>query len=94
LRNFTAILGASPIPPRSILAYVFGVQVILDEGVDMRVFVAGATGAIGRELVPGLVRAGSEILGMKRSELKQAMLDELGAVPVRNPKKLRPWSET
>ena len=48
----------------------------------MRVFVAGATGAIGRQLVPRLIAAGHEIHGMTRSESKQAMLDELGAVPV------------
>jgi nucleoside-diphosphate-sugar epimerase len=48
----------------------------------MRVFVAGATGAIGKQLVPRLVAAGHEVHGMTRSELKQAMLDELGAVPV------------
>ena len=48
----------------------------------MRVFVAGATGAIGRHLVPRLVAAGHEVHGMTRSESKQAMLDELGAVPV------------
>jgi nucleoside-diphosphate-sugar epimerase len=48
----------------------------------MRVFVAGATGAIGKQLVPGLVAAGHEVHGMTRSESKQAMLDELGAVPV------------
>jgi nucleoside-diphosphate-sugar epimerase len=48
----------------------------------MRVFVAGATGAIGRELVPRLAAAGHEVHGMTRSESKQAMLDELGAVPV------------
>lgn len=48
----------------------------------MRVFVAGATGAIGRQLVPRLVEAGHEVHGMTRSESKQAMLDELGAVPV------------
>jgi hypothetical protein len=47
----------------------------------MRVFVAGATGAIGKELVPRLVEAGHEVHGMTRSESKQAMLDELGAVP-------------
>jgi nucleoside-diphosphate-sugar epimerase len=46
------------------------------------VFVAGATGAIGRQLVPRLVAAGHEVHGMTRSESKQAMLDELGAVPV------------
>src|SRR3954469_25099738 len=48
----------------------------------MRVFVAGATGAIGRQLVPRLVAAGHEVHGMTRSESKQAMLRELGAVPV------------
>jgi nucleoside-diphosphate-sugar epimerase len=48
----------------------------------MRVFVAGATGAIGKQLVPRLVAAGHEVVGMTRSESKQAMLYELGAVPV------------
>src|ERR687885_222151 len=48
----------------------------------MRVFVAGATGAIGKQLVPRLVEAGHEVYGMTRSESKQAMFDELGAVPV------------
>src|SRR5918998_3143108 len=48
----------------------------------LRVFVAGATGAIGKQLVPRLVRAGHEVHGMTRSESKQAMLHDLGAVPV------------
>jgi len=48
----------------------------------MRVLVAGATGAIGKQLVPRLVAAGHEVHGMTRSESKQAMLYELGAVPV------------
>ena len=48
----------------------------------MRVFVAGATGAIGTQLVPRLVAAGHEVHGMTRSESKRAMLEELGAVPV------------
>jgi nucleoside-diphosphate-sugar epimerase len=48
----------------------------------MRVFVAGATGAIGQQLVPRLVAAGHEVHGMTRSESKRAILDELGAVPV------------
>jgi nucleoside-diphosphate-sugar epimerase len=48
----------------------------------MRVFVAGATGAIGKQLVPRLVAAGHEVHGMTRSESKRAMLDELGAVAV------------
>ncbi len=48
----------------------------------MRVFVAGATGAIGRQLVPRLVAAGHEVTGMTRSGSKLAMLRELGALPV------------
>jgi nucleoside-diphosphate-sugar epimerase len=48
----------------------------------MKVFVAGATGAIGQQLVPRLVAAGHAVHGMTRSESKQAMLRELGAVPV------------
>ena len=48
----------------------------------MRVFVAGATGAIGKQLLPRLVAAGHEVRGMTRSESKQAMLYGLGAVPV------------
>ena len=48
----------------------------------MRVLVAGATGAIGRQLVPRLVAAGHEVHGITRSDSKQAMLYELGAVPV------------
>ncbi len=46
----------------------------------MRVFVAGATGAIGRQLVPRLVAAGHEVHGMTRS--RPAAIRELGAVPV------------
>jgi nucleoside-diphosphate-sugar epimerase len=48
----------------------------------MRVFVAGATGAIGRQLVPRLVTAGHEVYGMTRSELKRKTVTALGAVPV------------
>src|SRR5215510_134754 len=53
-----------------------------DKELMMRVFLAGATGAIGKQLVPRLVGAGHEVHGMTRSESKQVMLDELGAVPV------------
>src|SRR4028119_907137 len=48
----------------------------------MKVLVAGATGAIGKQLVPRLVEAGHEVHGMTSSDSKQAMLHELGAVPV------------
>jgi nucleoside-diphosphate-sugar epimerase len=47
----------------------------------MRVFVAGATGAIGRQLVPRLAAAGHDVDGMTRSESNRALLEELGAVP-------------
>lgn len=48
----------------------------------MKVFVAGATGAIGRELVPRLVEGGHEVHGMTRKDSNRALLEELGAVPV------------
>jgi nucleoside-diphosphate-sugar epimerase len=48
----------------------------------MRVFVAGATGAIGKQLLPRLVAAGQEVYGMTRTESKLSMIHELGAVPV------------
>src|SRR5947209_3655446 len=48
----------------------------------MKVFVAGATGAMGKQLVPRLVAAGHEVVGMTQSPSKQAALDELGATPV------------
>jgi nucleoside-diphosphate-sugar epimerase len=48
----------------------------------MRVFVAGATGAIGKQLVSRLVAGGHEVHGMTRTESKQGMLRELGVVPV------------
>ncbi|MGN6870022.1 MAG: NAD-dependent epimerase/dehydratase family protein [Solirubrobacteraceae bacterium] len=48
----------------------------------MRVFVAGATGAMGKQLVPRLVKAGHEVIGMTRTESKQAALRDLGAEPV------------
>jgi nucleoside-diphosphate-sugar epimerase len=48
----------------------------------MRVLVAGATGAMGRELVPRLVDAGHEVFAMVRSESSEARAAQLGAVPV------------
>ena len=48
----------------------------------MRVFVAGATGALGRQLVPGLVAAGHEVVGMTRTAAKQEALGAMGARPV------------
>jgi nucleoside-diphosphate-sugar epimerase len=48
----------------------------------MRVFVAGAGGAIGKQLLPRLVAAGHEVFGMTRSESKRAPIAEQGATPV------------
>jgi nucleoside-diphosphate-sugar epimerase len=45
----------------------------------MRVFVAGATGVIGRRLVPQLRGAGHEVVGMTRSSERAAALREQGA---------------
>lgn len=45
----------------------------------MRVFVAGASGAIGRPLIPKLVAAGHEVTGMTRSEAKAEDLRRAGA---------------
>ena len=48
----------------------------------MKVFVAGATGVLGRELVPQLVARGHEVVGMTRSASKEDLLRSLGARPV------------
>lgn len=48
----------------------------------MRVFIAGASGAIGRPLVRQLVAAGHEVTGMTRREEKVAELREAGAEAV------------
>jgi nucleoside-diphosphate-sugar epimerase len=45
----------------------------------MRVFVAGASGAIGRPLVPKLVTAGHEVTGMTRSEQRAEAIRAAGA---------------
>jgi nucleoside-diphosphate-sugar epimerase len=46
------------------------------------VFVAGATGVLGRALLPKLVGQGHEVAGMTRSETKQDLVRSLGARPV------------
>ena len=48
----------------------------------MRVFVAGATGALGRHLVPGLVAAGHEVTATTRTPGKAGQLRAAGAEPV------------
>jgi 2-alkyl-3-oxoalkanoate reductase len=48
----------------------------------MRVFVAGASGAIGSRLVPQLIEAGHEVIGTHRSPAHAGKLRSLGAEPV------------
>ena len=48
----------------------------------MKVLVAGATGALGRQLVPKLAARGHEVFGMTRSESKRELIRGLGATPV------------
>ena len=48
----------------------------------MRIFLAGATGAIGQRLVPLLVDAGHEVVGTTRTPAKVDGLRLAGATPV------------
>jgi nucleoside-diphosphate-sugar epimerase len=48
----------------------------------MRIFVAGATGAVGRHLVPMLVAAGHEVTATTKTPGKVAQLRQAGAEPV------------
>jgi len=48
----------------------------------MRVFVAGAAGAIGRQLLPQLAAQGHQVTAATRSPAKAGLLHELGADPV------------
>jgi nucleoside-diphosphate-sugar epimerase len=48
----------------------------------MRIFVAGATGAVGKRLVPALVTAGHDVVGTTRSAGKADQIREAGAEPV------------
>jgi nucleoside-diphosphate-sugar epimerase len=47
-----------------------------------RLFLAGATGAIGRQLLPLLLENGYDVAGMTRTESKAADLEAAGARPV------------
>src|SRR5215469_4020975 len=48
----------------------------------MKVLVAGASGAMGRRLVPQLVAGGYEVVAMTRTEGNTAWLRRVGAQPV------------
>jgi nucleoside-diphosphate-sugar epimerase len=47
-----------------------------------KVFLAGATGAIGKRLVPQLLDAGCEVFGTTRSERKVVQLKTAGVTPI------------
>jgi 2-alkyl-3-oxoalkanoate reductase len=47
----------------------------------MKVFVAGATGALGKQLVPMLVEQGHEVTGMTRTPVKEEQIRSMGAHP-------------
>jgi nucleoside-diphosphate-sugar epimerase len=49
----------------------------------MRVFVAGASGALGSRLVPQLIEAGHEVIGTHNSPASAQLLEVLRAEPVR-----------
>jgi nucleoside-diphosphate-sugar epimerase len=48
----------------------------------VKVFVAGATGALGKQLLPRLIESGHHVVGMSRTASKQDAVRELGATPV------------
>jgi nucleoside-diphosphate-sugar epimerase len=48
----------------------------------MRIFVAGATGAVGRPLVSALIAAGHSVVGLTRTAAKAEIIERMGAKPV------------
>jgi nucleoside-diphosphate-sugar epimerase len=50
-----------------------------------RVFVTGATGAVGSHVVPELVRLGYDVTAVGRSDAKRATLQKMGARAVASP---------
>jgi nucleoside-diphosphate-sugar epimerase len=51
------------------------------KGVPLKIFLAGASGVIGRRLVPLLVAAGHAVIGTTRSPVKAAAIAAQGAAP-------------
>lgn len=48
----------------------------------LRIFLTGATGVIGRRVIPLLIADGHQVTAVGRSETKRALLQRLGATPV------------
>ena len=48
----------------------------------MKIFIAGATGAVGRRLIPALIQLGHQVIRMSRSKDKMKMIRASGATPV------------
>jgi len=48
----------------------------------MRIFIAGATGTLGRPLATALAALGHEVWGLTRSAAKRPMLDGIGVRPI------------
>ncbi len=67
----------APVPPDGSRRWGRGRRSII----FMRIFLAGATGAIGRRLVPLLVGAGHTVTGSTRSPARAAELERAGARP-------------
>jgi NAD(P)-dependent dehydrogenase (short-subunit alcohol dehydrogenase family) len=57
-------------------------------GEVMKIFLAGASGAIGSQLVPQLAAGGHEVVGTTRSAAKTGALRVLGAKP---PRRVPAW---
>ncbi|HKA68744.1 MAG TPA: NAD-dependent epimerase/dehydratase family protein [Actinomycetes bacterium] len=48
----------------------------------MKIFLAGASGVLGRQLIPLLTDRGHQVVGMTRTSAKTTLIRELGAEPV------------
>ncbi|KYP79262.1 NAD-dependent epimerase/dehydratase family protein [Ferroacidibacillus organovorans] len=48
----------------------------------MRIFVAGATGVVGRLLIPKLLHAGHEVIGMTRTAERKSIIEDSGVYAV------------
>src|SRR5215216_1746608 len=75
-----ACVGSPTLSRAASLSRLVGVNE--SRGAAMKVFVAGATGVVGRALVSQLVARGHEVVGMTRSASKQDLVRSLGAHPV------------